>query len=287
LDQKSTEEKQAEPVNVRRITVDELTKYPDRELAQLINDRLLKKHVAEREQQLKIVRSTHARGHFGAEKIYNLIWNDGYYWPGLRKDCQQVVSCCRSCLQYNVGREGFRPVQSMRAVSPWDHIAVDCAVNLPETAKGHKNIFILVDLATRFVITLPLKSMEMLELSEKLYMVLCMFGPPKIMQSDNGTEFINALISKLMQAAGVDHRQVASYNPRANGLAERTVGTVKRTLLKKLEGMLEHWDDALLGVTHAINVTESRLFKSSPFSLFFGRSPNTWTDYHLAEVAAQ
>lgn len=73
LDLKSTEEKQAEPVSVRRITVDELTKYPDRELAQLINDRLLKKHVAEREQQLKIVRSTHARGHFGAEKIYNLI----------------------------------------------------------------------------------------------------------------------------------------------------------------------------------------------------------------------
>ena len=46
LDLKSTEEKQAEPVSVRRITVDELTKYPDRELAQLINDRLLKKHVA-------------------------------------------------------------------------------------------------------------------------------------------------------------------------------------------------------------------------------------------------
>jgi transposase InsO family protein len=103
------------------------------------------------------------------------------------------------------------------------------------------------------------------------------------MQSDNGKEFVNELVSKLLQAANVDHRLVASYNPRANGLAERTVGTVKRALLKKLEGLFDVWDDALVGVTHAINVTEGKLLKS-PFSLFSARRPNSWIDYRLQDL---
>ena len=83
------------------------------------------------------------------------------------------------------------PLKSLRAEHPWDHIAVDCAVNLPESRWGNKHILILVDVASRFVLTVPLKSMDMDHLAEKLYLILCAFGPPKIMQSDNETDFVN------------------------------------------------------------------------------------------------
>ena len=127
--------------------------------------------------------------------------------------------------------------------------------------------------------------MDMDQLAEKFYMIFCAFGPPKIMQSDNGTEFVNQLVEALLKAANVDHRLVAPpWNPRANGLAERTVGNVKLVLKKKLEGMLDRWDEALPGVTHAINTTESRQFKATPFSLFFGRPANSWKDYRLTEL---
>jgi len=126
--------------------------------------------------------------------------------------------------------------------------------------------------------------MDMDQLAEKFYMIFCAFGPPKIMQSDNGTEFVNQLVEALLKAANVDHRLVAPWNPRANGLAEQTVGNVKLVLKKKLEGMLDRWDEALPGVTHAINTTESRQFKATPFSLFFGRPANSWKDYRLIEL---
>jgi hypothetical protein len=64
--------------------------------------------------------------------------------------------------------------------------------------------------------------MDQLGNAAKFYMIFCAFGPPKIMQSDNGTEFVNQLVEALLKAANVD-RLVAPWNPRANGLAERTV----------------------------------------------------------------
>jgi hypothetical protein len=269
---------------VRRIKLDELTQHPDRELREFIQERLNKELVSDGQKQQEVIARVHSAGHFGAEKMFKQIWNEGYYWPGLRKACGVAVEHCRGCLQYNIGKEGFLPLKSLRAQDPWDHIAVDCAVNLPESRRGNRHILILVDVASRFVVTTPLKSMDMDQLAEKFYMIFCAFGPPKIMQSDNGTEFVNQLVEALLKAANVDHRLVAPWNPRANGLAERTVGNVKLVLKKKLEGMLDRWDEALPGVTHAINTTESRQFKATPFSLFFGRPANSWKDYRLTEL---
>ena len=287
LDSVLIKPQEPQTLEVKRITVDELTKQPDQELANFINERLLKKTLASEEKRLELVRQVHSKGHYGAEKIYKELWALGYYWPGMRRMCQNVVNSCRPCLQFNIGKEGFRPMQSLRADAPMDHICVDCAVNLPESEAGYKHVLIVVDLATRFLMTMPLKSMTMEELSEKLYLIICLFGPPKIMQSDNGTEFVNELCTKLLKAANVDHRMVAGYNPRANGLVERMVQTVKQVLRKKLESAYDRWDQVLLTVTHAINTTTSRAFKSSPFSLFFGREANPWVDYRALDLQLQ
>ena len=130
-------------------------------------------------------------------------------------------------------------MQSLRAEAPWNHVAVDCIVALPESKNGFKHVLLLVDVATRFLVTVALKDMLMQTLAASLYIILMFFGPMQIMQSDNGPEFINKLIDMLTKLAGVDHRRVAEYNPRANGLAERTVKTVKACLLKRLEGELD------------------------------------------------
>jgi hypothetical protein len=58
-----------------------------------------------------------------------------------------------------------------------------------------------------------------------------------------------------------------------------------KTLLKKqLEGQLDRWDTALPGLTYRINVSDSALSKTPAFTLFLGRSANTFSDYRLAEL---
>jgi hypothetical protein len=160
-------------------------------------------------------------------------------------------------------------------------------VDFPKSAAGASHILIMVDVATRYVVTKPLKDLKKETMARALYEVFTVFGPPKIMQSDNGVEFINEAVAKLTKAAGVDHRRVAPYNPRANGLAERTVQSIKALLKKRLSGAMDRWDDALPGVTLDINNTDGGVTKSSPFSLFFGRAANAWSDYTTQELILQ
>eukprot|EP00171_Calliarthron_tuberculosum_P008402 IDg8402t1 len=60
----------------------------------------------------------------------------------------------------------------------------------------------------------------------------------KIIQSDNGSEFVNQLISELVTLNGIEQRTISPYNPRANGAVERLNGTVETMLKKKLGGAM-------------------------------------------------
>ena len=50
---------------------------------------------------------------------------------------------------------------------------------------------------SKFSWTFPLTSKRAAEVAEKLTMLFCMFGPPKILQSDNGREFVASVINNI------------------------------------------------------------------------------------------
>lgn len=267
------------------LSIDEITAFPEQELALLIRERFLKETITDPDEQLALLRRHHATGHFGAEALYRTVWHSGHYWPSLRRQCQDVVHQCNSCLSYNVGKSGFNPARSLRTDNPWDHIAVDSIVKLPKSTNGYRYVIVVVDLATRFVVCKPQKTVSMEETARSLYEVFTLFGPPKILQSDNGTEYVNQLVKQLCVAAGIEHRTVLPYNPRANGLAERFVSLVKTALKKKLDGCYAKWEEALPGITLALNTHESALTKTAPFTLLFGRKANQWSDYSTAKIS--
>jgi transposase InsO family protein len=268
----------------QRIRVDELAVYPERELAALINERF-SKVCPKPEQREQLLSTRHASGgHFGAESLYKETWRAGYFWPGLRKQCAEVVSRCRSCVQYNVVAQGFHPTHSLQAENPFDHIAVD-TLEMPATSdNGFKYILIVVDVMTRYLITRPLKTHTMEEMANVLFEIFSTFGPPKIMQSDNGTEFINQLVAELCLQANVEHRTAAPFNPRSNGLAETYVGTFKQVLKKSLAGNLRTWDIKLPPKTLNVNMHEGKLSKTAPFTMFYSRTANPWCDYTVGEI---
>jgi transposase InsO family protein len=270
---------------IRALSIIENADAPDLALAEFIRERHNKETIDSVEEQVQLLRATHAAGHFGAEHLFKKVWRDGFFWPGMRKQCDDVVKSCHPCLSYNIGRHGFHPTRSLRADNPCDHFAVDCAVDLPVSQQGNACILIVVDVATRYVIAKPLPNTQEHTIARALFEIFTMIGPPKIMQSDRGTEFINKVLAKLVAAAGIDHRLVAPYNPQANGLAERAVKTIKDTLKKKLVGKFDRWDEALPAALWAINTKEHALTKTAPFTLFFGRSASGWSDYSSMEMS--
>lgn len=230
----------------------------------------------------ELIQQAHLFGHFATSAMVDRIADSGYTWPSIRKDCQAEVDRCDACARYNIRTAGFHPIRSMDARFPMGHIAVDLATFNRTSPRGNNYILLLVDLCTRFVILRALPDKSSTSVAEQLVKIFALLGWPKIIQSDNGTEFINQLLKEIFRIAAVDHRTITPYHPQANGLAERNVQTSKRTLKKMLNGATTDWDRMLPWAQLAINTKVNALTGSSPFSLFFARPANLFADYTTA-----
>ncbi len=102
-----------------------------------------------------------------------------------------MIADCAPCQRYNIGKKGFHPLQTNTASLPWDHIAVDLVTPLPVSKNGEDTLLVIVDIMSKFAILKSLKSKVMMDVARALLEVCGTFGIPKILQSDNGTEFVN------------------------------------------------------------------------------------------------
>ena len=95
--------------------------------------------------------------HERKEGLFKYLWEEGYFWLGIHKDCNFAAKNCNSCQKYNVERSGFHPLQPINAELPFDHVCIDL-IGLLETSEARFNyVLVIVDIATRFVILRALK----------------------------------------------------------------------------------------------------------------------------------
>ena len=135
-----------------------------------------------------------------------------------------------------------------------DHIAVDCALSFPSSPRGLNILLVVVDVCTRFVFLRCFPDKSARSVAASLFSIFIDFGFPKIIQSDNGFEFVNTVVKALTSEFTIDHRLITPYHPRANGLAERFVQTACRAIKKLLEGDESNWDLHVPAVQLAINL---------------------------------
>jgi transposase InsO family protein len=230
----------------------------------------------------KLVDEAHAQGHFGEKAMQHHIDRQGYWWPGLRKDLADVVKMCHACRKYTVVRAGFHPARSIDAFLPGDHFQIDLA-SFPKSTEGHVFCLVCVDVFTGFIFLKALKDKSATSIARALWDIFSIVGAPRILQSDNGREFKNEIITALCKLLEIPHRFIAPYNPRADGKVERSVKTVKDTVNKLMYGADCHWHLHLPFVQYAYNNKVQSLTGSTPFSLMFGRSANSPTNYEFDE----
>jgi hypothetical protein len=92
----------ADAIAVRAVRLLTKVAAPNKELAAFIKERHGKKTLASEDEQIRYLRAAHAAGHFGSEHLFKHTWRDGYFWPGLREQCESIVSTCLPCISYSV-----------------------------------------------------------------------------------------------------------------------------------------------------------------------------------------
>jgi hypothetical protein len=234
--------------------------------------------------RLGMIERTHAMGHFGGKSIFQKIIKQGFWWPRMRNDIDAVIKKCDQCLCYNVQKEGFHPAKSIIAKNPWDHIQIDLVGPLPMSEEGFTNILTIVDVCSNYTVVRPLRNKDMETIGRELWKVFADYGTPKILQSDNGTEFVNQVLDAMRVVYGIDHCLITAYHPRANGLVERRNKEVSRALRKFCEGTFGAWQDWLPLVQISLNDAVSERTGTAAFSLMFGQKFNDFHDFSNVEL---
>src|SRR5687767_2465141 len=101
---------------------------------------------------------------------------------------------------------------------------------------------VLVDICTRFVFIVPLKEKAAQTIEKALFNIFTIIGFPRILQSNNGKEFVNEAVKEMTKLIGTHHRLAMPYHPRGNRVAENHVKATMEVIRKKIQGKKHAWD---------------------------------------------
>ena len=183
----------------------------------------------------ELLAEAHELGHIGTNAMVNQIHSLHKTWPNLAKECLDYVKRCPECQRVNIERKGYHPMTAIHAQLPGDHMAVDLIGKLPTTSNGNVRILVLVDICTRFVFLVSLKDKSAQTIATALFNIFTIIGFPRILQSDNGNEFVNEALREMTKLMGTQHRLCTPYHPRGNGVAENHVKATMELIRKKIK----------------------------------------------------
>uniref|UniRef100_A0A3B1K8B9 Gypsy retrotransposon integrase-like protein 1 n=1 Tax=Astyanax mexicanus TaxID=7994 RepID=A0A3B1K8B9_ASTMX len=227
-----------------------------------------------RPQVLQLAHDHPWSGHQGIAKTYARVLRH-FFWPALKQD---VTVFCRSCdVCQRTGKPNqvipLAPLHPIPAVGePFERVLVDCVGPLPRTKSGNQFLLTVMCAATRFPEAFPLRKISAPSVLKALTKFFSIFGLPKIIQTDQGTNFMSRVFSQVMKTLQIKHVVSSSYHPESQGALERFHQTLKSMLRKYCLDSGRQWDD---GVPFALFATREAVQESlgfSPAQLVFGHS---------------
>ena len=100
--------------------------------------------------------------------------------------------------------------------------------------------------------------------------IITIFGCPIETVTDQGTHFINQVITKLLSTFMVIHRKDNPYYPEGNGQAKSTNKFINGILTKICEVKRTDWESKLYASMWAYRTTEKTTIEHTPFQLVYG-----------------
>ena len=227
-------------------------------------------------------------GHLGVTKTVSKI-KQKFYWPGLQSDVRSYIAGCDACSKRKGPILSKRaPMQIVRSGFPMERIAIDILGELPETPRGNKYIVVIGDYFTKWTEALPIPNMEACTVTKVLVEnVLCRFGIPQVIHSDQGRQFESNLFQEMCKLLGIHKTRTTPYHPQSDGMVERFNRTLAAMLSAYVSENHRDWDEQLPYVTMAYRSTEHETTGMSPNMLMFGREVSTPLDlvYELPNLS--
>ena len=258
----------------------------------LMNQGVLYRYVPEADSEdAQLVIPTHEResimhkhhddpmaGHYGEDGTFQRIAKR-YYWTGMRKYISEYVKKCPECNRYKASNQkpaGLlrTPVHSQR----FEVISIDLFGPLPQTQTGKQWIFIVEDCATKWVELFPLAHATAHECATTLIEdVFMRHGIPRRIISDNGTQFVGAVLQQVCFTLNISQNLIPVYFPQANPV-ERKNRDLKPRLAILVGDEHDNWSSKLPVIRFSMNTAVCDTTGYTPAFLTYGKELRTVDD---------
>ena len=218
-------------------------------------------------------------GHFGMKKTLERV-RRSFYWPGMRQEIEDYIRSCFACNRSKHLRQRYRaPLQESTTGSPMEKVHIDIMGPLPRTERNNTYVVVMVDQFTKWIEVAAVPDQKAETVARAMVdNLICRFGCPKILFSDQGANLTGGLFSELCDRLGISKKRTTAYRASSNGQVERlnrSISQAIRSTISAVERLDQTcWDEKLQVIAGAIRSSMNRSTGYTPNRLMLGREVN-------------
>nr|XP_025616499.1 uncharacterized protein LOC112708784 [Arachis hypogaea] len=210
--------------------------------------------------------------HCGARSLAQKALRAGFYWPTIWADSKHKVRTCDNCQKHS-------PIINMPAehlhqsvVSwPFNRWGIDILGPFPTAPRQVKFLVVAIDYFSKWIEAQPLAKITSSQMISFVWKyIICRFGIPGHIVTDNGRQFTDNTFKEFLQNLKIKQHFSSVEHPQSNGLAEAANKVILQALKKKLGDAKGLWAELIPEILWAYNTTTHSTTKETPFRLVYG-----------------
>ena len=139
----------------------------------------------------------------------------GYYWPTMQKDAEAYVKTCDKCQRFsNIIRQPAEELTPMMAPWPFAQWGLDIVGPFPIVVQQLKFLVAGIDYFTKCVEAEALATITEKNMQSFVWrFIVCRFGIPRVLVSDNGKQFDNDSFRDFCSQLGIRNHYIFPTHP--------------------------------------------------------------------------
>ena len=180
---------------------------------------------------------------------------------------------------YTQNKQVICKFKRQKVIAPFINYQYDADIaymdNFPIQNKGYKFFLLIIDLMSRFVWTIPLRTLKGTEVTQAFKKHFDHNNKPLKLRTDKGSEFINKQLKSFFKNQNIDHF-VTQNEVKAN-YAERAIKTIRGRLNKFLKkNKSKVWINDLQKITDSYNATTHSSLGKAPKDITINDEHDIW-----------
>jgi hypothetical protein len=171
-------------------------------------------------------------GHHGLERTLQKLLEISPPWQYMREHARKFIKSCPCCQKMSYIRIPIHTHPFTTAsYSIMERINVDSIGPLPVDQYGNKYIIVFIDCFSRFVELYPVPDTSAKHAAKSFLNFVGRYGIPAQLLSDNGSQFVNELLTEFFKLIDTEHVRTLAYSKEENVLIKKFCVTYAQSSL--------------------------------------------------------